>query len=59
MQGFTIWLGEYYLKIKYNHYIYKTTVIKTDNERYWYLKPYDKSVYTTNANFDNRFEFVI
>lgn len=45
--------------IKYNHHIYKVTIIKSNDERYWYLKPYNKSIYTTNAEDINSFELVI
>lgn len=58
-QDFIIYLGEYFLRIKYNHHIYKTTIIKDGKERYWYLKPYKKSYYTTSAKDYNSFELVI
>lgn len=58
-QGFTIYLGEYFLRINYNHHIYKVTIIKENDERYWYLKPYKKSYYTTNAKDFNSFELII
>lgn len=59
VQGFTIYLGEYFLRIKYNHHIYKVTIIKSENERYWYLKPYNKSYFTTDAKYENSFDLVI
>ena len=59
IQGFTIYLGKYFLRIKYNHHIYKATIIKDGKERYWYLKPYKKSYFTTNAKDYNSFELVI
>ncbi len=34
-------------------------IIKIENERYWYLKPYNKSCYTANARDYNSFELVI
>ncbi len=58
-QGFDIRFGDYFLRIKYNHKIYKVAIIKSENERYWYLKPYNKSYYTTNARDYNSFELVI
>lgn len=58
-QGFMIYLGKYFLRIKYNHHIYKTTIIKVGKERYWYLKPYNKSYYMTSAKTLNSFELVI
>jgi hypothetical protein len=58
-QGFDIRFGDYFLRIKCNHHIYKIAIIKSENERYWYLKPYNKSYYTTNARYYNSFEFVI
>ncbi len=48
-----------FLRIKYNHKIYKVAIIKSEDERYWYLKPYNKSYYTTNARDYNSFELVI
>ena len=54
-----MYLGDYYLRIKYNHHIYMVTIIKSEEERYWYLKSYNKSYYTTNAKDYNSFELVI
>jgi hypothetical protein len=59
IQGFTIYLGEYFLKIKYHHHIYKTTIIKVGKEGYWYLRPFKKSYFTTNASSKSSFELVI
>lgn len=58
-QVFGIRSGNYFLRIKYNHHIYKVVIIKIENERYWYLKPYNKSCYTANARDYNSFELVI
>lgn len=58
-QGFDIRFGDYFLRIKYNHHIYKVAIIENKNERYWYLKPYNKAYYTTNARDYNSFELVI
>lgn len=57
--GFIIWIGEYYLRIKYNHHIYKVTIIKEQEDISWYLKPYNKKYYTTSCDRENSFEFVI
>ncbi len=59
IEGFIIYLGEYFLKIKYNHHFYKVTIIIDEDERNWYLRPYRKSYFTTNAKDYNSFELVI
>lgn len=40
----------YPLKIIYNHKWYWTTIVKDkDNQHYWFLRPYNKSYFTTRA----------
>lgn len=58
-EGFIIYIGSNYLKIKYNHHYYYAIIIKEENIYYWHLKPYNKSFYTTCSKTINSFEFIL
>ena len=57
--GYEIWLHNDYLRIKYNHKIYKAKIIKKEDKLYWHLTPYNKSYYLTEIKNYSTFESII
>ncbi|MCM1370756.1 MAG: hypothetical protein NC181_02550 [Clostridium sp.] len=57
--GFEFWLHDDYIRIKYNHKVYKAKIIFENSTLYWYLTPYNKSYFLTEIKNDNSFEALI
>ena len=58
-EGFIIWAHDDYYRIKYNHKIYKVSIINENEKLYWKLRPYNKSYFTTEVKEYSSFENVI
>lgn len=58
-EGFIIWIHDTYLRIKYNHKIYKASVTRENEKLYWHLKPYNKSYFITQIKAYSTFESII
>lgn len=58
-KGFDIYLHNDYLRVKYNHKIYKIAIIKKENIFYYYLTPYKKNFLIVELNNPQTFNVII